>query len=467
MPSSSAPAGASGNPAASGPRASAYQPAAQPGADALIQSLATQFSGSLGNNFAGTPGGWAYPQAQAQAQTIADPNNPYLQQAIGAGEGAFQNFSNEFGSLPGAIGSSSSWLAGQIPNLINTVNQVAGNAPALSGAAANLLNLGNIDSNFLQGVAPGAAQNLFSGGNSILNTAFDPQSALFNQLQNQVSQQANAANAQAGLGGSAYGAGNTANTLQNFDINWQNQQLGRQATGLGAAGQAFSQGAATAGSPASLLSAAASGAINPLSEASNLAISPGTQLGSLNSILGSGAQQGGNILSSLQSFAGLPYNTQSTGANNALGALGNTVNIGNQQFTIPQQLMNDLQSYLGLGQSASGLSGQLGNLGQQQLFNSLSGIGGALGTGGNLLFGNSLGSSGGLLGLAGLNPLTSSAASVGTDFGGGGDLLGAGLGAATDFGGGGDLAAAGAGAAAAGGGFDIASLLPFAGLFGA
>jgi hypothetical protein len=79
-----------------------------------------------------------------------------------------------------------------------------------------LINLGNQESN---------------AGQAILGTAFDPQQNLYNLSQNQAAQTAAAANAQAGVQG-PYAAGTTDQALQNFNTNWQNQQLARQTQGL-------------------------------------------------------------------------------------------------------------------------------------------------------------------------------------------------------------------------------------------
>ena len=91
--------------------------------------------------------------------------------------------------------------------------------------------------------AYGAGANLTGAGigmlpyaSSIMNTAMDPQGALYNQTLGQVTNAANAQNAASGISMTPYGAGvaNTANS--NFNINWENNQLAREATGASAAG---------------------------------------------------------------------------------------------------------------------------------------------------------------------------------------------------------------------------------------
>ena len=453
MPTSSAPAGASGVPSNNIPTAQAYQPMGQPGVDAGLLNIMQQFP----QNPSQTPAGSAYPTANNLASWLADPNNAYFNEAIAGAQNASNQYTpfNQFATNTfDALGNYQPTIA---PNMANA-QQIANYAPQVASEAGGLLNFLGTDATQEQNLVPGGAANLFSAGNSILNTAFDPQNALFNQLSNQVQQQANAANAAAGLGGSAYGAGNTSNTLSNFDINWQNQQLARQSQGISGANAAYGGGTGLLAAPSQLLSSGLQAANGALAGAQNLNASPGASLSALLAPLFSGAQGAGNILSSGASFSGLPFQQQAAGVNQMLGGLQSGVNIGNNQYTVPQQLINDAQSYLGLGQAASSLSGQLGQLGQNQLFNSLSGLGGAANLGSQLLTGNSLGNtfgSGGLLGSLGIGGGSSGAAPFGTgfgaDFGGGADFAapalasggfdagGAALAGAADFGGGADF----------------------------
>lgn len=203
---------------------------------------------------------------------------------------------------------------------------------------------------------------LQQAGLGILNTGFDPQNALFNRTQQQVLDQSNVANAMAGLGGTPYGASTNANALSNFDINWQNNLLNRQTTAAGAA--------------------------SPLLQAAPALV---------------------------QSTAGLPYSTDATIGSNALQQLGQTINQGNNQYLLPQQVLNDLQSYLQLGQSGSQLAGSLGQQGFNQTAQGLGGLISGLGginslTGGGItnalgLGGGGLGSYGALQSASGLSAL--------------------------------------------------------------
>lgn len=113
----------------------------------------------------------------------------------------------------------------------------------------------------------GAYGGLQSGANSIMNTAFDPQNALYNRTQQQLQDQINSANSMNGTAMTPYGAGVGANAMSNFNIDWQAQQLQNQATGLGAAGTALGQyGAGVTGGQ----NLAQAGVQLPTSQQSNL-----------------------------------------------------------------------------------------------------------------------------------------------------------------------------------------------------
>ena len=216
------------------------------------------------------------------------------------------------------------------------------------------------------GYGAGGAAGINNAANAVLQSSIDPQNALFARQQQQVLDQSNAANAAAGVGSSPYGAGLTSQALSNFDTNWQNQQLQRQLQGLSAATSAY---------PA----------------AANLAASS----------------------------ANLPFSTLANQGSTALGGLSNVANLGQGAFALPQQGLNDIQSYLGLGQAASGLSGQLGNLGINQATQGLAGLGNLVGGIGGLGgIGNAIGS----LPSAGTTLLD-----TGTDFAGGGASAGSGI----------------------------------------
>lgn len=84
---------------------------------------------------------------------------------------------------------------------------------------------------------------MLSGANAVMNTAFDPQGALYDRTLQQVQDQQRVGQAARGITMSPYGAGLENKALSDFNIDWQNNQLGRQTQGLGAAQQAYGQSA--------------------------------------------------------------------------------------------------------------------------------------------------------------------------------------------------------------------------------
>lgn len=89
--------------------------------------------------------------------------------------------------------------------------------------------------------AYGAENTLQQAGQNVYNLATDPQSALFNRTQQQLTDQVNVGQAQRGLGTSAVGGSEYNQAMSNFDIDWQNNQLSRANTGLSALTGAYNQ----------------------------------------------------------------------------------------------------------------------------------------------------------------------------------------------------------------------------------
>ena len=274
---------------------------------------------------------------------------------------------------------------------------------------------------------------------------------------------------QAGLGalGTGYGVLNQGLGALGTGYGVLNQGLGALGAGqraLGTGANAYNAGLGAYGGALGQYGNALTSGLGNLAGTANLGASsaalPGqTYQTQLNNILGSlkaqqaGAAVGTNAYSDLINAAGSaygrgaglqnnavqqylsgtqqPYNTGLGIANNALSGLSNVTNLGNQQYALPQEVLNALSAYLRLGQAASLGSGQLGELGFNQ---TAQGLGGLIG-GANTLFGNNslLGGSSGLFGNSGL------LGGLGGLFGGGGaalDMAGVaqtagGLGAAT------------------------------------
>ncbi len=113
---------------------------------------------------------------------------------------------------------------------------------AMGGINTLASNVANTNAQYNSGASTAAGSNLTQAASTplsyqsqALSTGFDPQSALYNQQFQQQHDQMNAANAQNGVAMTPYGASLATQGDQNFNINWQNQQLGRQATAAGTA----------------------------------------------------------------------------------------------------------------------------------------------------------------------------------------------------------------------------------------
>ena len=77
-----------------------------------------------------------------------------------------------------------------------------------------------------------SAGNSLTAGQQALTTSMDPQQALYDRTLQQTQQQQNAAMQSTGMAGSPYGAGIDNQALTDFNIGWQDTQLGRQKTGI-------------------------------------------------------------------------------------------------------------------------------------------------------------------------------------------------------------------------------------------
>lgn len=235
---------------------------------------------------------------------------------------------------------------GAIPQYQGLVAQQAANpyAAGAVGAANQVAGLG-------QNVGYGdlsAASNLYGGANTALGTAgqalqsgFDPQHALYNQMVQQTTDSSNANNAMYGLQNSPYGAGVANQNNQNFNINWQNQQLGRQLQALSGYDSA---------------------------------------LGAAGGAYGQAANLGDQGLSTIYDTGMLPYNTQ-TGINQNNMNFLNQGTSGEIAALQPgfQQQQSDL-SYLGVGQGATSVNQNAWSQQQQANQNLWSGVGNLFGT---------------------------------------------------------------------------------------
>lgn len=260
-----------------------------------------------------------------------------------------------------------SQYGGTASNIFNTAynNPYAGGFQTAANNSGTALSTTGAQANAASPQINAAALSLIPATGQVLNTAFDPQRALYNRTLQQVTDQANVNNAQSGTTNSPYGASVADTANSNFNIDWQGQQLQKQIAGLGAA----DTGVTTAANAA-------------------------TSVANLGNI---GAQ---DMLSAGQ----VPYDAAGTISSNQSAALQTLLSvIGNQGaggYTSAN--LAALMSYLGLGATQSDTQAGLNQQAQQAAD---SGLGSLLGSGlsafGNYAGLSALGSSGAGAGAAG------------------------------------------------------------------
>jgi len=82
------------------------------------------------------------------------------------------------------------------------------------------------------GGARGAAGGLRAAGGQMWNTALDPENALHDRTQQRVTDASRAATSARGIGMSPQAGGMETDAVSNFNLDWNDRQLGRQATGM-------------------------------------------------------------------------------------------------------------------------------------------------------------------------------------------------------------------------------------------
>lgn len=404
--------GGGGNPGGIGMGFPVYQPSGQPGID---QSWNSFYQGMAAPAQAAAPG--------AAANLV---NNPYAMQAQlgsnlaslqGANLGQNQIYqganlaATSENALPlwldiaGAAGLGGSGAHPYSDIVSNTINNPF-YGQSLAGAQQGAQYGGQTAAGAMQAsqMLSGQMPGTLAAGNQVFQTGMDPQAALYNRSQQQTTDQTRAALAAAGLGGSPYAAGVEGQTMSNFNIDWQNNQLNRQLQGL--------QGLEGANASAAGLGASAMGLGSGASglAASSAALPSNTYLGQQNAIgnaldrrlnatttatggignLFSGAGQG------MTAGAGLENTGLGTGLTSSNAPYQTSIGQAQNSLALPQWLMGSGMGYLGLGQQAAYDQGNLdlgaekNQLAQQQLAQSQAGmIGDALGgiakLGGSLL----------------------------------------------------------------------------------
>jgi hypothetical protein len=149
--------------------------------------------------------------------------------------GAAGNAYAGIGNLPG--GQANQFLPYATGGTWGAINNPYVNTASGMGIqnAFNQYGLGNVVGGYGEALLP-YSQNL-------MQTGFDPQGALYARTLQQVQDQTRAGNEAAGVATTPYGAGIEAQGVNNFNIDWQNQQLQRELQAAQGAGGLLHAGA--------------------------------------------------------------------------------------------------------------------------------------------------------------------------------------------------------------------------------
>ena len=369
-----------------------YQPANQPGADAGF-TQGTQQLAQAGQKL--------YGQIAPQLSQITSnvQNNPYFGQAMAGAQNAANTATGTVApqQLAGAQQDTgvANLAALAAPQYANQATQGGTDAYNYTQSLLPMATSGAQYAGSVLGTLSGAGGRTYDqtqegianlgttglqAGNSVLNTGFDPQRDLYNRQYSQSQAQQNAINAGQGIAGSPYAAGVSGQTGNNFNIDWQNAQLARQVSALGA----YDNAASTyAGNLANLTStgmnnlatginsgvsdfnALTSGAVN---NATNL-VNTGT--GALNSGINTGvnaisnlgatttganaaaSQLGTDALNTMAGAAQLPSDVYLQQQQASLAAIGSQIQGTNASLGQTQQATADYGNYLNIGQTAT------------------------------------------------------------------------------------------------------------------
>lgn len=399
-----------------GGSANVYLPKNQGAADDTFAGIMKPLADLAGNAGAGTPAAWSWPQAQSMYPGGYNSAAQFLMGDILGGNPTL--YDSGVGNAYGSAVNAGNLYQGLMPDIYNQTARLSQGAGAGLDYAGQALGAGFnplyqqmvntvSDNPYYAGAMAGAQQGaglgtqgadrLYGAGMGLLESGFDPRAALFDRSQQRLMDQSGAATSMMGLGSSPYGAGVMSNALGNFDIDWQNQQLARQAQAAGAASPLFQAAPGLAAGSAALPSGAFMNQINNILntlKAQQVGQGLGSEvyrglLGASGTGIGQAQGLGQNIAGTTAQLGGLPYTTGATIGQNALTAqdslqklLSGATNLGNNQFVLPMDVLSKLSGYMGQGQDASRIGAAIG----QQGFNQTAqGLGGLL-SGANTLF---------------------------------------------------------------------------------
>lgn len=189
----------------------------------------------------------------------------------------------------------------------------------------------------------GGQADLYGAGRQVFDTALDPQNALHDRMEHDVTEGSRSATSLRGIGMSPEAANLESQATSNFNIDWQNQQLQRQLSGLQGMSGAYDAG----GRQGQAGEAAYVGASNMWNQATALPFNLASMYGGA---MGSSVYNPWNALSgNLGQYMGLGQ----SGGQNAFGQQQtNLNNLTSGLTTLGQQPW--LQNYFNPGSTGSG-----------------------------------------------------------------------------------------------------------------
>lgn len=410
-----------------------YQPTWQAGADQGFQTTvqdsmpwASQLPSSVIPQFQDLVGQVQnnpyYPGAQAGAEGVAAlAGNTVAPRMFDAAEGLYgQGMLSMGAGLPMMdqlkYGGDTSFQQGQV--LSGRATDLMNPAViAAFKAAPGVLQSGMGKANDAWQASMGAIPYLTGGmpeAQQLLETGFDPQGALYDREFQKMQDQQNAINAMYGVSGSAYGAGVAGDSARNFNLDWQDRQLGRQLSALGGFGQHQASVTGnltnlvnTGGNQYNNLSSGAVGNYNNLlsgatdrfgrlADTASTALNRGVDNQRLNyatgadiwsglnrtgmDLLGGASAHGTDALNTLYTSSQLPSQTYLGNIDSQIAAL-NALTSGTTSALQPNmQILDALSNYMQLGQNATRNAQNATQMNNAQRAASMQGLTSMLGT---------------------------------------------------------------------------------------
>jgi hypothetical protein len=282
---------------------------------------------------------------------------------MGGGGTSYPNISNapSLSTLPNPYTGANADEYGNITqNLISNpyANTYQAGANSAGAAAGTLGNQAFANSGTLSNYA-----------SNVMNLGLDPQNALYNQQYYNTAQQTDADLSARGLNNSAAGAGIASNNLNNFNIDWENNQLSRAEGGLSAGSSAYGE-AENLGE-------------SGVSDINNSGLLPYNASETVYTNIGNALNNYANFLSQGQNYNNSIANTED-------GLYNSQINADNLAFEEAKENQKNDGSFLSSLLGGSGGSGSGGSI-----FSSLLGGSGGSGSGGSGSVGDLLSGSGG------------------------------------------------------------------------